>query len=160
MEYTYCSDLNNDVRTIDHFFIFNNLSDRINKHCIINNVNNRSDNVLLRIYITMPISCIDDTRHFVPEPKWHSLTPAILSNYKRTLDELLSNCTIPGDVLSCNNLFCEDHSLIIDSLHEHIVKGVDHSGTATYSLHLALFRAQLNASWAERFCKVISVRGA
>ena len=116
VEYTYCSDLNNDVRTIYHFFISNNLSDRINKHCIINNVDNRSDNVPLRIYITMPISCIDDTRQFVPEPKWHSVTPPpppILSNYKGTLDELLCNYTIPEDVLSRNNLFCEDHSVII-----------------------------------------------
>ena len=50
--------------------------------------------------------------------------PPILSNCKGTLDELLCNYTIPEDVLSRNNLFCEDHSVIIDSRHEHIVKSL------------------------------------
>ena len=39
---------------------------------------------------------IDDTRHFVPKPKWHSVTLAILSNYQGTLDELLCNYTSPS----------------------------------------------------------------
>ena len=39
---------NNDVRTtIDHFVTSTNLSDRINKHCIIEDVENRSDHVPL-----------------------------------------------------------------------------------------------------------------
>ena len=72
VEYTYCSDFNIDVRTtIDHFIISTNLSDCKNKHCIIEDVENRSDHVPLCIDITMPISLnnIDDTRHFVPKPK-------------------------------------------------------------------------------------------
>ena len=43
---------------------------------------------------------------------------------KGTLDELLCNYTILEDVLSCNNLFGEDHSVIIDSRHEHFVKSL------------------------------------
>ena len=53
VEYTYCSDFNIDVRTtIDHFVISTNLSDRKNKHCIIEDVENRSDHVPLCIDIT------------------------------------------------------------------------------------------------------------
>ena len=72
VEYTYCSDFNNDARTtIDHFLTSTNLSDRVNKHCIIEDVENRSGHVPLCIDITMPISLnnIDDTRHFVPKLK-------------------------------------------------------------------------------------------
>ena len=97
---TYCRDFNNDVRTtIDHFVISTNLSDHVNKHCIIEDIENRSDHAPLCIDITMPISLknIVDTRHVVLKPKWHSVTPAILSNYKETLDELLlGNCLFPG----------------------------------------------------------------
>ena len=117
VEYTYCSNFNNDVRTtIDHFVISTNSSDRTNKHCIIEDAENRSDHVPLCIDITISI-CLnntDDARHFVHKPKWHSVTPAILSNYKGTLDEILCIYTTPEDVLSCNNLFWEDHFVIID----------------------------------------------
>ena len=108
VEYTYCSDFNKDVRTtIDHFVTSTNLSDRINKHCIIEDVENRSDHVPLYIDITMPISLnyIDDTCHFVPKPIWHFVTLVILYNYKGTFDELLGNCTNPDDVLSCNDIY-------------------------------------------------------
>ena len=54
----------------------------------------------------------------------HFVTPNFFYNYKANLDEILSNCTIPEDVLSCNNIFCDDHSEFIDSLHEHIVKSL------------------------------------
>ena len=65
-------------------------------------------------------SNIKDTQHFIPKPKWHTVTSTSLSLYKLTLDELLCKLDIPDDVLSCSNLFCEVHTNFISSLHEHI----------------------------------------
>ena len=126
VEYTYCSDISGVKSTLDHFVISNELSDCINKHCIIEDIENRSDHAPLCVDVTLPIikSNIKDTRHFIPKPKWHAVTSTSLSHYKLTLDELLCKLDIPDDVLSCSNVFCELHSSFISSLHEHIVSSL------------------------------------
>ena len=123
VEYTYCSDISGVKSTLDHFVISNELSDCINKHCIIEDIENRSDHAPLFVDVTLPIikSNIKDIRHFIPKPKWHAVTSTSLSHYKLTLDELLCKLDIPDDVLSCSNVFCEFHSSFMSSLHEHIV---------------------------------------
>ena len=126
VEYTNCSDISGVTSTHDHFVISNELSDCINKHCIIEDIENRSDHAPLCVDVTLPIikSNIKDTRHFIPKPKWHAVTSTPLSHYKLTLDELLCKLDIPDDVLSCSNLFCELHSSFISSSHEHIVSSL------------------------------------
>ena len=47
VEYTYCSDISGVKSTLDHFVISNELSDCINKHCIIEDIENRSDDAPL-----------------------------------------------------------------------------------------------------------------
>ena len=71
--YTYCSDISRVKSTLDHFVIFNELSNYINKHCVIEDIENRSDHVPICVDVTLPIiqSNIKDTRHFIPKPKWH-----------------------------------------------------------------------------------------
>ena len=32
---------------------------------------------------------------------------------------MLNSCDIPEDILSCQNLSCEEHNSFIDTLHEH-----------------------------------------
>ena len=87
VEYTYCSDISGVKSTFDHFVISNELSDCINKHCIIEDIENRSDHAPLCVDVTLPIikSNIKDTRHFIPKPKWHAVTSTSLSHYKLTL---------------------------------------------------------------------------
>ena len=126
VEYTYCSDINGVKSTLDHFVISNELSDCINKHCIIEAIENRSDNIPLCVDVTLPIikSNIKDARHFIPKPRWHAVTSTSLSDYKLTLDELLCKLDIPDDVSSCSNLFCEVHTSFISSLHKQIVSSL------------------------------------
>ena len=80
VEYTYCSDISGVKSTLDHFVISNELSDCINKHCIIEDIENRSDHAPLCVDVTLPIikSNIKDTRHFIPKPKWHAVTSTSL----------------------------------------------------------------------------------
>ena len=52
VNYTYVSDINSSVHsTIDHFVISNDLCDYANKHCTIDDVENRSDHLPLCIWI-------------------------------------------------------------------------------------------------------------
>ena len=70
IEYTYCSDMSCLKSTIDHYVISIELSDSINKHSIIDELENRSDHLPLCIEITLPVSLnnTDDTCYFIPKP--------------------------------------------------------------------------------------------
>ena len=37
---------------------------------------------------------------------------------------MLNSCDIPEDILSCQNLSCEEHNSFTDTLHEHIVSSL------------------------------------
>ena len=78
------------------------------------------------IEITLPVSLnnIDDTRYFIPKPKWHAVNSDTLSNYRLALNNMLNSCDIPEDILSCQNLSCEEHNSFTDTLHEHIVSSL------------------------------------
>ena len=109
--------------TIDHFVISIELADSINKHSILDELENRSDHLPLCIEITLPVSLnnIDDIRYFIPKRKWHAVNSDTLSNYRLALDNMLNSCDIPEGILSCQNLSCKEHNSFIDTLHEHIV---------------------------------------
>ena len=133
VEYTYCSDISGIKSTIDHFVILIELADSINKHSILDELENRSNHLPLCIEITLPVSLnnIDDTRYFIPKPKWHAVNYDTLSNYKLALDNMLNSCDIPEDILSCQNLSCEEHNSFIDILHKHIVSSLINAAQET-----------------------------
>ena len=49
VEYTYCSDISGIKSTIDQFVISIELADSINKHSILDKLENRSDHLRIRI---------------------------------------------------------------------------------------------------------------
>ena len=44
---------------------------------------------------------------------------------------MLNSCDIPEDILSCQNLSCEEHNSFIDTLHEHIVSSLINAAQET-----------------------------
>ena len=94
VEYTYCSDISGIKSTNDHFVISIELAGYINKHSILDELENRSDHLPLCIEITLPVSLnnIDDTSYFIPKPKWHAVNYDTLSNYRLALDNMLNSC--------------------------------------------------------------------
>ena len=89
--------------TIDHFVVSIELADSINKHSILDELQNRSHPLPLCIDIPLPgsFNIIDDTRYFIPKPKWHAVNSDTLSNYRLALDNMLNSCDILKDILSC-----------------------------------------------------------
>ena len=56
VEYTYCGDISGIKSTIDHFVISIELPDSINKHSILDELENKSVHLPLCIEITLPVS--------------------------------------------------------------------------------------------------------
>ena len=58
-------------------------------------------------------------------PKWHAVNSDTVSNYRLALDNMLNSCDIPEDILTCQNLSCEQHNSFIDTLQEHYCVIID-----------------------------------
>ena len=101
-------------------------SDYVNKHCTIDDVENRSDHLPLCMDISLPVgvNIVQESRQFQPKPKWHATTPAMITAYKQELDELLSTIYVLDDVINCTSLCCEDHNTFIESLHSTIISSI------------------------------------
>ena len=115
------------ISTVGHFVISIELAASINKHSILDELENRSGHLPLCIEISLSVSLsnIDDTRYFIPKPKWHAVNSDTLSNYRLALDNMLNSFDIPEDILSCQNLSCKEHNSFIDTLHEHYCVIID-----------------------------------
>ena len=118
VKYTYTSDIDNSVHsTIDHFVLSSGLSGSINKHCILEDLENMSNHVPLCIELRLPVdtNLLAESRQFEPKPKWHATTPTMINNYNHKLDELLSTITVPEDIINCHDLQCDRHYTFIES---------------------------------------------
>ena len=73
------------------------MSEQINKHSTIDDVDNMSDHNPLCLQQSLPITIehIEDTRQFEPKPKCHVVTPTMLETYKHRLNELLLLIDMP-----------------------------------------------------------------
>ena len=115
--YTFTSSISNSRSIIDHFIISDSLSEHINKHSTIDDVDNMSDHNPLYLQLSLPITIehIEDTRQFEPKPKWHAVSPTMLETYKHRLNELLLLIDIPTHR-------CIEHKNVIDQFHDDIIK--------------------------------------
>ena len=124
VKYTYTSDIDNSIHsTNDHFVLSSELSGCINKHCVLDDLENRSDHVPLCLELSLPIdvNLCNQARQFEPKPKWQSATPVMISNYKQKLDQLLSIINVPADIISCYDLKCNTHTTFIECFYNDIV---------------------------------------
>ena len=102
--------------TIDHFVLSSGLSGSINKHCILEDLENRSDHVPLCIQLSLPIdiNLLVESRQFEPKPKWHATTPTMICKYQHKLDELLSTITVSDDIINCQDVQCDRNYTILN----------------------------------------------
>ena len=99
------------------------MSEHINKHSTIDDVDNMSDHIPLCLQLSLPITIrhIEDTRQFEPKPKWHVVSPTMLETYKHRLNELLLLIDIPTNVHLCSDIRCTEHKNVIDQFHDNII---------------------------------------
>ena len=123
IDHTYKSPMGG-TSILDHFIVSENLM-----KCIMSyNVRHDGDNLSYHNAIQL---CIDvQAQHlpkpvsetsFTPRPAWHKATAEDVSNYKRTLRSHLNNIVLPQELLSCNNVQCNEHYDIIDQYCNDIV---------------------------------------
>ena len=66
---------------------------------------------------------------------------------------MLNLCDIPDDILSCQNLSCEEHNSFIDTLHEHIVSSLINTTKKLFPFH-SLTQIPVELIQGERFCEI------
>ena len=100
------------------------MSEHINKHSTIDDVDNMSDYNPLCLQLSSPINIkhIEDTRQFEPKLNWHAVSPTMLETYKQRLNELLLLIDIPTHVHLCTDIRCTEHKNVIDQFHDDIIK--------------------------------------
>ena len=117
IDYTYESMSNHQRSCIDHFVVSDDLYDSIN-YC---DGDNRSDHDAVSMELALNIKYDFIDAEFVRKPLWRKATQNHLSEYKRTLDLLLSNVSLPEHVIRCDDNFCCTHQNIIQEYHDNII---------------------------------------
>ena len=99
------------------------MCDYVNKHCTIDDVENRSDHLPLCMDISLPVdvNIVQESRQLEPKPKCHAPTPAMITAFKQELDELLSTIYVPDGVINCTSPCCADYNTFIESLDSTII---------------------------------------
>ena len=72
------------------------------------------------IHLLVDIMYFNDSRYFVPKPKWSSTNELMLSEYRHILDLSLQNINLPDDLFTCI-VHCLLHRPVIERLHDDII---------------------------------------
>jgi exonuclease III len=132
VDYTYTSKINGVQSTLDHFLVSENLFTWLNKYSVSHDGDNLSDHSVVTLCINWPIVHFEEPSvESSPKLKWDCANDIQIDDYKHTLDCLLAHVVIPWDAIKCNNCFCSEHNISIDTFHNDIVTACIEASFAT-----------------------------
>ena len=121
IDYTYESKINYSKSNIDHFIVLCNLFDSIEQFTMLHDGDNLSDHDVISMRIHIAISYDNVNVECVNKPLWSKATQQQLSQYKQCLDSTLDCITVPGEALHCEDVFCSEHQVAIQTYHDNII---------------------------------------
>ena len=121
IDYTYESMSNHQRSCIDHFIVSEDIYDCIVTCTVLHDGDNLSDHdvVCMELSLNTIYDMVDV--EYESKPLWGKATQTNLSEYKHTLDTLLTNINIPVDAVLCKNKFCSMHHDVIQKYHDNII---------------------------------------
>lgn len=123
IDYSYESKANGHQSLIDHFLVTNNLFEDINRYEALHDGDNLSDHSAVCMSFDLLTSSEEiKTGQPVSVPCWNRATLENIHDYQTTLDHLLDSIVMPWEAIQCSNYSCEQHSSMIQTLHDDIIK--------------------------------------